>query len=350
MLQIANRTPFSASLSVFPDLAGVESAYAVVKATFDLNARGLTPARQTLALLAADVFWGDPTQTSLRAAGEFTLPKPSTDILLTGSAVAPRPDTRVMDVSLRVGAIAKRVRVFGERRWYRERASWKATEPQPFEHMPLRWERAFGGVAAEQSGGAPEYEARNPVGRSFAAAAERDFADRPLPNLEDPAALLASPHDRPTPACFAPIAPTWLPRRAYAGTYDELWQKHRAPYLPHDFDPKYFQVAPEDQIAPTYLVGGEPVEVIGCTVDAPLRFTLPVCTLRVAFDFRGREVQTQPQLETVLIEPDMSRVQLLWRAGIAVDKHLLKLRRLIVECAEYSSTPAEALKEMSHGE
>jgi hypothetical protein len=342
MLQIANHTPFSASLSVFPDLEGVESAYAVVKATFEMDSSGLTLSRQHLSLLGADVFWGDPVKTSLRAAGEFGLPKPSTDILLTGSAVAPRPGTQVMDVSLRVGPVVKRVRVFGERRWYRAHASWKISEPAPFERMPLRWERAFGGIAAEQPDSPPEAEMRNPVGCGFASSAEKDFTDRPLPNLEDPAALLASPHDRPTPACFAPVAPTWLPRRAFAGTYDETWRKQRAPYLPLDFDPRYFQVAPPDLIAPAHLVGGEPVELAGCTVDGPLRFTLPVCTLHVSFEFKGRRIPAQPQLETVLIEPDMHRIQMLWRAGIRVDKHLLKLSRVIVECLEYSNASLEA--------
>ena len=43
----------------------------------------------------------------------------------------------------------------------------------------------------------------------------------PVPNLEDPAAPLQQIGQTPAPACFAPIAPSWLPRRSYAGTYDE---------------------------------------------------------------------------------------------------------------------------------
>lgn len=342
MLQVENQTPFSAALSVFADLAGVESAYATVKATFDLQPQELLLARQQLPLLAADVFWGDPATTSLRAAGEFALPKPSTDILLTGSAVADRPGTRMVDVSLRVGAVTKRVRVYGDRRWQRNGSKWQATQPQPFERMPLRWDRAFGGIAAEQTDAAPEYEPRNPVGCGFAAAAQDDFTDRPLPNLEDPAFPIATPHDRPPPACFAPVAPTWLPRRAHVGTYDDAWKSRRAPYLPLDFDPRYFQVAPLELIAPAYLVGGEAVELSGCLADGPIRFTLPVCTLQMDFDFNGRQVPAMPRLETVLIEPDHGRVQLLWRAGIQVDKHLLKLRQVNVRCEEYSLEAVEA--------
>lgn len=340
MLQVANHTPFSASLSVFADVDGVESAYATIKATFELQPDQLVLARQQLPLLAADVFWGDPATTSLRAAGEFALPKPSTDVLLTGHAVADRDDARMVDVSLRVGPVARRIRVFGDRRWQRGVAGWRPSQPLPFERMPLRWERAFGGIAAEKTGATQEYESRNPVGRGFAAASQDDFTDQPLPNLEDPAALIDTPHDRPPPACFAPVAPTWMPRRAHVGTYDAAWTQRRAPYLPLDFDSRYFQVAPPGLIAPSYLVGGEPVELSGCQ-GGPLRFTLPVCTLQVEFDFKGG-VQATPRLETVLIEPDQGRLQMLWRAGIRVDKHLLKLRELSVHCDEYSREAVEA--------
>ena len=57
-------------------------------------------------------------------------------------------NTRVLDVRLRVGPVHKAVRVFGNRRWERAGSSWRATPPEPFEHVPLRWELSFGGRAA----------------------------------------------------------------------------------------------------------------------------------------------------------------------------------------------------------
>jgi hypothetical protein len=334
MLQLENDTAFVAALSVLPDRDGVESAYAVVKATFVLTGAEPQLAPRQAPLLAADVFYGDPAQTSLRALGEFGLPKPATDVLLIGQALAARADTRVLDVALRVGLVHKTVRVFGERRWEKGASGWQPSFPEPFDAIPLRWELAFGGRAAEPVD-ASEYEPRNPVGRGFVGRRDTVIADRPLPNLEDPRQLLRAPFDRPAPACFAPIAPTWVPRRDYAGTYDAAWQRERAPYLPRDFDPRYFQGAPVDLIAPGYLSGGEPVEVIGCTLGEPLRFALPRCTLGFEFDFDGSRLPIEPRLEMVLLEPDHQRLQLLWRAGIPVDKRLLKLRAVEVECPEY---------------
>ena len=342
MLQLLNYTPFAASLSVFSDLEGVECAYAVVKASFSLKAQGLVVAEQQAPLIAADVYWGEPDKTSLRVAGEFSLPKLATDVLLVGNAVAPRENTRVAEASLKVGPLSKTLRLFGNRHWERTDMGWEASDPEIWEHMPLRWELAFGGLALPVEGHPPEFDPRNPVGLGFNGRDDRQWEGRMLPNIEDPKQLIRHPADCPAPSCFAPIAPAWSPRKEYAGTYDEAWQQKRAPYLPHDFNPRFFQAAPPGLIAPGYLRGGEPVEVVGCSAYGPLRFLLPACTLMLVFDFDGQKMPESPKLETVLIEPDVGRVQLLWRAGIKVDKRLLKLREVAVHCREYANKPKEA--------
>lgn len=340
MLQVANHTPFAAALCVFPDAAGVECAYGVVKATFQLAPDGPVLAERQVPLLAADQYWGEPATSSLRAVGDFTLPRPATDVLLVGRAVVEAP-TPVQDVRLRVGTLAKTLRVFGDRRWERNGKAWRITPPEPWQRMPLRWELAFGGCGATPPDAPPEYEARNPVGRGFTAKDEQDIAGRPLPNLEDPDQLIASPQDRPAPACCAPVAATWLPRRLYAGTYDAAWQRQRAPHLPPDFDARFFQMAPPGLVAPGHLAGGEAVELAGCTLGGPLRFDLPACSLELDFDFDGQHRSERPALEMVLLEPDAGRLQMLWRAGIRVDKRLLRLRELAVRCPGYARKAEE---------
>lgn len=345
MLQVVNHTPFMASLSVFPDPAGVETAYAVIKATFNFGAEGPVPAKPQVPLLAADVFWGDPVSSSLRAAGEFALLKPGTDVLLIGRAIAPSPGTRVADVSLRVGALTRTVRVFGDRHWQKSGGSWRPSAPEPWDRMPLRWELAYGGIGLADGDQVPDHEPCNPVGRGFVARSQAPTDGQPLPNLEDPASPLQSPHDRPTPACFAPIAPTWQPRRVLAGTYDAAWTKGRAPYLPLDFDPRYFHVAPPGLIVPGHLQGDEQVQLAGFSLGEPLNFTLPACGLQVEFDFDGAQLPQSPKLETLLFEPDAGRFQMLWRCALAVDKKLLKLQQIVVRSGtfERDGSPASPL-------
>ena len=338
MLQVDNQTPFAVALSVFADAQGIETAYAVVKATFALGGEEPTLAEAQVPLLTADAYWGDPQRSSLRAAGEFALLKPCTDVLLVGRAVAQSPGTRVADVSLRVGPVHKTVRVFGERHWEGSGAAMKPSAPLPFERIPLVWELAFGGLAPEVPGQSParrEYEPRNPVGRGVCGGLWSWLKDQPVPNLEDPTAPIRAAANRPSPACFAPIAPVWMPRRQYAGTYDAAWTQQRAPYLPLDFDARYFQLAPAGLIAPGLLQGGEPVELKGFTLGGSLRFTLPAVHLQTDFQFDGKPIAQPARLETVLFEPDHGRLQMLWRAAQPVDKNLLKLNELTVRCAEY---------------
>jgi hypothetical protein len=341
MLQLINHTPFAASLSVFSDTDGVECAFAIVKASFEVKPGGHCLAEQQVPLITTDVYWGEPDKTSLRASGEFSLPKPATDVLLIGNAIAPRNHTRVAEATLKVGTLSKTVRLFGNRHWQNTNNGWQATEPEIWERMPLRWELAFGGIAPPKDDNPPEYELRNPVGRGFIGSKEGEWEGRLLPNIEDPTQLIRHPTDRPAPACFAPVAPAWSPRSSFAGTYDAAWQKNRSPYLPRDFDTRFFLVAPPGLSSAGYLRGGEPVEVHGCTLDEPMVFQLPLCTLALMFDFDGKKMRETPNLETVLIEPDIGRVQLLWRAGIKVDKHLLKLREVAVYCREYAMKSKE---------
>ncbi len=337
MLQVDNRTPFTATLAVFADVGGVETAYLAVKAAFQITPDGLLPTTRPVPLLPGDVYWGDPALTGLRAAGELTLSKPATDVVVLGSAVAHGEGVRAMPLSLRVGPVASRLLVFGPRRWQKQGLQWKPSDPEVFHRVPLRWELAFGGFERLAPGEQPQaFEPRNPVGCGFIGARESGFEDRPLPQIEHPEQRLQAPGDRPPPVGWAPIPPHWSPRRGYAGTYDAAWQKRRAPFLPQDFDPRFLQTAPPALVAPGHLVGGEPVQLVGCRPGGQaLTFELPRCTLGALFRFRGGELDIRPVLDGVIIEPDQPRVQLVWRAALAVDKHLLKLSEVRVDCAEY---------------
>lgn len=337
MLQVDNRTPFNAALAVYADPRGVETAYLVVKAAFEVRPDGLRPTPRPLPLLPGDVFWGDPQTTGLRAAGELGLAKPATDVVVLGHAVAPREGTRALPLSLRVGPVASRLLVFGPRTWQRRGLQWVPGEPEAFERVPLRWELAFGGVERMPEGReAKVFDPRNPVGCGLIGAHDGDLAGRPLPQIEHPEQRLKTAGDRPPPVGWAPIPPFWAPRRDFAGTYDEAWQKTRAPYLPLDFDPRHLQTAPPDLVVPGYLQGGEPVEIAGCRPGGEvLRFDLPRCTMATRFRFRGNEVDVEPRLDSVILEPDHPRLQMVWRAALAVDKHLLKLAEVRVDCDEY---------------
>jgi hypothetical protein len=333
MLQLVNQTALSATLFAAPNPEGIDSLYTIVKGTFALDrldAGGVPPlAEKQLPIAPSDEYYGDPTKSSVRVPSDIALIKPTTDVLLIGSAYAPLGTQRQwLDATLAAGPLRKTVRVFGDRVW----RSGEATPPQPFQRMPLVWERAFGGV--DPAKGTPQAEARNPVGAGFKAPnGEKELEGMPLPNLEDPASGITSWKDRPAPACLAPIPPHWEPRRSRAGTYDAAWQKSRAPYLPKDFDPRYFQLAPEGLTAPAYFQGGEVVDLTGLTPSGRFVFRLPALRVQVGYQVGGAPESPPVNLDTILIEPDSARVSLVWRTVLTCDKKLLAVEEIEVLAA-----------------
>lgn len=329
MLQIENATPFAAKLMPLPDREGVETLYTIVKGTFTLAPRpAVADAQVPVSLVEA--YHGDPATSSVRVPSDVALEKPGTDVLLHGSAWSPaeRPVTS-LDVRLRVGPLERWVRVFGDRHWDTTPTGYGMTPPAPFVRMPLVWERAFGGSDVTDAG--PRFDYRNPVGAGFhVMAGKKAIVGMPVPNLEDPAALIAASGDAPRPAGFAAIAAHWEPRRNYGGTYDDAWQRDRAPYLPDDFDPRYFQVAPPGLSTIGHLRGGEAVELRGVSPQGDLRFALPTVALGVSYLLNGAEHPRAAALDTVLFEPDAGRVVMVWRAAMRTDKATLKVRAVRV--------------------
>lgn len=338
MLQVDNRSAFKCTLGVFPNEDGVETVYGVIKATFAIDpAAGLSLADEQDDVVLVDESWGEPLVSSIRVASEMTLVKPATDVLLRGHAYAPGGEARQVDVTLRVGPVEKTIRVLGDRAWGAGVFQYKATEPSPFDRIPLVYERAFGGTDPQPLDEAKaDYEPHNPVGRGLVFRNSRTEVDGlPLPNLEDPTHPIRGPKDRPPPAGFGPVASHWEPRKSFAGTYDEVWTKSRAPYLPLDFNPRFFQAAPPGQVAPGYLKGGEPVEILNATPAGRLAFDLPVCTPGIVFRLDGQEHSHAPNLDTVSIDADAGHLWMIWRACQVVDKKVMRLELVRVTCPGY---------------
>jgi len=253
--------------------------------------------------------------------------KQTTDVLLIGHAHSPGgvPVTQ-LDVGLRVGPIAKRLRVTGDRVWL----GGSPSEPEPFSTMPLVWERAYGGIDPwTRDAPLPQFDVRNPVGTGYVAEAAHAEGVR-LPNIEYPDQCVRACSDRPEPAGFGPLCNHWQPRAGLAGTYDEAWQRDRSPLLPTDFDDRHYQCAPADQQAPQFLRGGEPVVLINVWPRAEvLRFNLPrvILGLESSFLDGSRRPHERPKLHTVLAEPDLSRVSLVWHSALPCHSSVNKLQK-----------------------
>lgn len=198
-MDLYNLTPFSAGRFVFLDATGRESLLVVIKASFTLKEGRAVLADEQSPLTLADEYRGEPARSSLLRASDLAPFKPAADVLLEGFAYPGRRSRTEGFVALQVGAMAKGIQVFGERVWDTSFGLTSMSAPRPFERLELTWERAFGGTDESHPEHPERYEA-NPVGRGFRAArTQRPLDGMPLPNLEDPRALLRSPRDRPPP-------------------------------------------------------------------------------------------------------------------------------------------------------
>lgn len=315
MFSIDNPTPLPAALVPGLDERGVTHVTLVVKATYRLKEGDLALADEQAPLLEADAHHGEPGLSSVRYESDFGPQKPGTDVVLLGHAWSSSP-TEVLDVTLVAGRLRKVVRVFGDRAFFESGSGFGISAPRPFNRIPLVYERAYGGAAGEA------FEERNPVGRGFCRDPESADGLR-LPNLEDPRRLIQSPDDRPDVAGFGFIARHWMPRIAFAGTYDEAWRAERFPLLPADFDRRHFHAAHPDLISPKPLAGGEQVRVEGASQGGPVAFRIPRLDLDVEVSIKRSRSKLNPTLDTLIIEPDERRVTLVHRATFPCPKSYL---------------------------
>lgn len=327
MLQLTNMTPFAVERAIQYDGAGRQIWVVVTKGTFTIQPDGTvepSQAQEPVALMAK--FAGKPGASQLLRDAELVAAHPGTDVVLNAVAHAPQGQpVRELRVSVEVGPLAKTLVVTGERRWERGVLGLGASGAEPFVALPMRWEHAFGGSDPHGRGSEP----RNAAGCSFFASAEAASGGE-LPRIEAPNARIHHWKDRPAPAGFGAVAPGWSPRRELAGTFDGSWSTERAPLWPVDYDERFHVSAPEGLWASAGLRGGETVTLTNLSVETVLRFTLPRVFLGFATHVTGSVIQHRPALDRVIIEPELRKVVMVWRASLALGPRASEVVRTVV--------------------
>lgn len=328
MWSITNHTPYKAGKTWGRDKEGVHEWIVAVKATYDILADGSVKlAEEQLDPLLAPEYNGEDGVSSLRYEADLVAPKPTTDVLINGTAYAPngKPSTNFI-VGARIGRIQKAIRVRGHRIWYEGAFGPAASSAQPISELPITYERAYGGY--DQTDPDPKnqrMDSRNPVGCGVVAQPDSQLG-QPVPNFEYPNGDL----EKDGPAGFGAIDSYWSPRRELNGTYDEAWQQNRLPLLPEDWDPHSLLCSPVDQRPETYLTGGEPVDLINLTPGGKLSFVLPKVHLSFRTLIDTRKEEHRSRLSSVIIEPDFPRVIMVWLTSLACPTDVDYLEETIV--------------------
>ena len=283
-------------------------------------------------LTEADEFTGEPGYSATLYETDYAHRKPYCDVLLNGSAYAPRGKTtnRVL-VSLQVGKMKKSFSVVGDRVWDRILLKTTPTLPVDFVRKKISYDVAYGGTDKDKKyPDKVKTYLKNPIGVGYYPISNgKNLVGKPLPNTAEIGKLVKSKKGNYTPMSFGPIGRNFASRVVYAGTYDQKWLDNVAPFWPDDFDYRYFQAAPQDQQIP-YPKGGEPVILQNLSSEGLTKFQIPRVSTPVIFiPYRGEDIIKEGMIDTVLIEPDCKRFCLTWRVSLPLRKNCFELKQVI---------------------
>lgn len=335
-MELLNASKLLAAYTLGLGSDGRESLVVVAKGTFNLplDGRTATLALTQQPLLMADTFLGEPGLSPPLQEMDFAPVKPCCDVLVCGKAYAPggRPVTQLA-AGIRVGRVSKAFSVLGPRQWQQGLLGVSPGLPQPFTEQSISYAQAYGG--SHPVANAPQMHdcyPDNPNGCGWYSRRinSANIVGMPMPNTEELGKPIDSPFGDFRPMALGPLGRSWPQRVRYAGTYDDAWLADCFPFLPGDFDNRYFQAAPEDQQL-DYLRGGEEVLLLNLTVQERAGFRIPKMDVPVTFFLKkGGHETVHAVIDTLLIDTDARQVQLTWRVSRPLRRNMFEIAQVLV--------------------
>ncbi|MEQ6250655.1 DUF2169 domain-containing protein [Sulfitobacter sp. HNIBRBA3233] len=332
-MKVFNRPGYLHQHTVGMDVAGREHFVLVIKGSFgfpDHSGAPMQPAAEHVPLVYADEHTGAPGFSATRWETDFAFRKPKCDIVVQGAAYAPggRRAERVQ-VGLRVGGWQKSFHVVGHREWRVLGPSIAATDPYPFTRQAFGYDTAFGGVdRLDPDDATPPAYYPNPHGRGFASFRNQSkLSGQPLPLTEEVGQPVTSPYEEYKPMALGPVWRGFPDRLRHGGTYDQKWQDEVFPFLPADFDERYYQqVGVDQQIEKPKRP--QDVVLLNLTPSGREAFRLPDTALPVRL-FREWETVFDDTVypDTLLFDTEARLLSMVWRVEVP-------LKRIVTEITE----------------
>jgi hypothetical protein len=316
---------------MFPalDVSGNEHLVVIIKATWTLPAPRQRPRPLVPPPFArTDDYYGAPGESAMRYGDDYVRFKPRCDVLFDACAHAPGGEpVHQLDVSVGIGNWRKDIRVTGPRKWHQGLLGLTPTSPEPFTQMPLHYGHAFGGTREYKRRGKNLCETllSNPAGMGWGGwHTGHKLSGEPVPNLEYPRDPVRSFAGKYHPAALSAVGRHWQPRNQYAGTYDEAWKRDISPFLPGDFDERFFQCAPLDQQI-DYPQGKEAVRLHYLLAEYPeYSFRLPdFSNMKVRILRKDYRTETlEAVVDTLFFETLHKRFSVIWRTSTPIHRRI----------------------------
>lgn len=311
-----------AKATIMLDKAGFEYLMVVIKATYNLPnnyciPRPIIPPQP---LCYTDIYNADVGTSVPLYDNDFVLRKQKCDVIFNANAYSPqKKPTNNIIVSAKVGSMSKNISVFGQRKWDKINQSYQAKEIEFFTVVPLHYGFSFGGQYKYQD--KLICHPSNPLGMGY-------FIEESINNqslmqqLEQPNNLIKTPESKNEPIAFSVLPRQYGLRAKYAGTFDEKWRQEIAPFLPDDFDERYFQSAPTDQQIP-FPKGKEIVTLINMHPKRPeINFNLPrLNNIPVRIYNKNNNINLiNPNVDTLYFEPNNDFFSVVWRCCFPIQR------------------------------
>ncbi len=242
MWTLLNHTPFPAHAGFLRDHTGQSWWQIWIKGTFAIgHDRAPSFVADQIPLNLGPAYADDDPAGLMVADTDLAHHKPRVDLTLHVEATPERDAPR--DLSFQMGKWLKVVRLCPPQTYAGWRGAARIDPDQKAAPVTLDWQIAAGGS---------DHDA-NPLGMGQDRPAQLIYPDDTLTQKTIPARA----------AALGPIPPHWAPRSQYGGTYDAAWERTRAPMLPADFDPAFWQVAPQDQQLDRDALADDPLVISG---------------------------------------------------------------------------------------
>ncbi len=319
-----NLTPFVTGFHPCLDEHGADYVVAILKASFVFSEDGrvsLADKKSMLPIFTQDILYEDNRCPSVCYASDIVPKKPGTDIIINGHAYG--RGKQKTTVRFAIGSLEKDLCVFGPRCWQSGILLSGICQPELFDRVPLRYEYAYGGSDKDENGELHIYP-YNPTGIGFLL---RLREGSPAPNLEFPKKQIKTIKDHPLPAGYGPISTSWRQRACLAGTLEDDWSENQRPLFPSDFDERFYNSVPEDQVHLPKLQGDETLVLENMhSTQRIVRIKIPRLRFKATFRVKDHSETLPMAIDTLVVEPDKNRFALAFRSSLFIgqDWHFLK--------------------------
>lgn len=321
-----NCTTHKADFGICQDKEGMEIVSAVLKASYLFGEKGeVTEAEgdERLPVFQSDRYYESPDNSSLEYATDIVPEKIGTDIAVNGSVYG--WGMKSVEAGFSVNNSKKTFIAYGVRRM--DTFIYASIEkPKPFDRLPLRYELSYGGSFKTQDGRLDTYP-YNPLGRGYAPRAEEGML---LPRFEYEKSPFKNIQSRPYPAGLGFVPTHWHQRARFAGTFDQKWHDERRPLFPEDFDSRFYNAVSLDQVFVPKLAGGEKVTLLHLHPRyKTVSFDIPRGRFTCVFKIKDQRHEILMDVDTLLIEPDIGRFSLSYRASLPVGNDFRYVKAII---------------------